>query len=250
MNEMTSMKKKVAKINKLWNSMSMDAEKAIKQAILLGDELLKIKEETPHGEWENLFKSELYQFAFGVRQAQKYMLFAKERTLTLQLASDEFSTINNLAKAISEATPEQIENARLVEESRAAELEQRRIEAAKPKPTTVSVQHPEIIEGEFTEQKPEQPKEMEFTVFDQIHELESQNRELEKRGDALEKIFEADDKLAEATKEIGRLREMNTILQTRLNGMMAERNEQIRLIKSLQNKVAKLERERNEQSAD
>lgn len=60
--------------------------------------------------------------------------------------------------------------------------------------------------------------------------------------EALEKLLEADDKLATAVAEVKRLNHLNAQLQQRINGLMNEKAEAIKLCKSLQRKMDKLER--------
>lgn len=60
--------------------------------------------------------------------------------------------------------------------------------------------------------------------------------------EALEKLLEADDKLATAVAEVKRLNHLNAQLQQRINGLMNEKAEAIKLCKSLQRKLDKLER--------
>lgn len=85
---------------------------------------------------------------------------------------------------------------------------------------------------------------------DRIAELEAQLAELHQMLEGtladnteMAKVFEADDRLAAATGEITRLRAQNVVLQSRVDGLMNEKNEAIRAAKTAQRKVAKLEKE-------
>lgn len=60
--------------------------------------------------------------------------------------------------------------------------------------------------------------------------------------EALEKLLEADDKLATAVAEVKRLNHLNAQLQQRINGLMNEKAEAIKLCKSLQRKLDKLQK--------
>lgn len=58
--------------------------------------------------------------------------------------------------------------------------------------------------------------------------------------EALDKLMEADDKLAAAYAEIKRLNAVNAALESRLQGLMNEKNEAVRMVKSLQRKLDKV----------
>ena len=58
----------------------------------------------------------------------------------------------------------------------------------------------------------------------------------------IKKLLESDDPLAQALFDVKRYKEAARIARERLNGIMNEKNELIRLIKSLQAKLAKLEK--------
>ena len=58
----------------------------------------------------------------------------------------------------------------------------------------------------------------------------------------MSKAFEADDKLQAALAEAKRYREQARIAESRITGLMNEKNELIRQVKRLNNLVAKLEK--------
>lgn len=60
--------------------------------------------------------------------------------------------------------------------------------------------------------------------------------------EAMYKLLESDDALATAHEEIKRLNLRNAQLETRLHGLMNERNECVKMIKSLQNQLEKLKK--------
>lgn len=60
--------------------------------------------------------------------------------------------------------------------------------------------------------------------------------------EALQKLLDSDDKLATAHAEIKRLNALNAQLEHRLNGLMNEKNEAIKLCKSLQRRLERAER--------
>lgn len=80
--------------------------------------------------------------------------------------------------------------------------------------------------------------------YDGPSEEELRSHALQEQADreALDKLMESDDKLATAYAEIKRLNSINAVLESRLQGMMNKDAEQIRLIKSLQRKLEKLEK--------
>ena len=55
----------------------------------------------------------------------------------------------------------------------------------------------------------------------------------------LSSVVESDDKLAEALKQVRQYKEAARIAQERLNGIMNEKNELVRMVKSLQAKIKK-----------
>lgn len=61
-------------------------------------------------------------------------------------------------------------------------------------------------------------------------------------NESLAQMFEADDKLAEANRQIEQLRAENRVLRERLNGVMNEKNEAVRMAKSWQRKAEQAEK--------
>lgn len=76
-------------------------------------------------------------------------------------------------------------------------------------------------------------------------EAELRAAELQEHADqeAFNKLLLADDKLATAYEEIKRLNAVNAALESRLQGLMNEKNEAIRLCKSLQRRLDRAEKE-------
>jgi len=123
----------VKEIKKTWNLALVDSKNAMDKAILTGESLSKLKEITPNGEWESLFysnvkdtqkridnalltlelsgKNRKIEFSFGIRQAQKLMQIAANKTLFSVLDTNEILTIDKAVEAIKSATPEQFEQA-------------------------------------------------------------------------------------------------------------------------------------------
>lgn len=77
-------------------------------------------------------------------------------------------------------------------------------------------------------------------------EIESAEREQAAEAAALRVLIDADDKLAAAFAEVKRLTALSVVLQSRVDGLMAEKNEAIRAAKSWQRKCEKAERAQRE----
>lgn len=79
--------------------------------------------------------------------------------------------------------------------------------------------------------------------YDGPDEAEIRAAELQEQADqeAFNKLLLADDKLATAYNEIKRLNAVNAVLESRLQGLMNEKAEAIRLVKSRDRQIAKLE---------
>jgi hypothetical protein len=256
----------ISKMNRLWESAICDAQNSMKKLILLGDILIVEKEKKQHGEWEKRLDSAAesngknepavrfsndIKLKFGMRQAQKVMQIAKNKALALQLCEIENLSINELTKAISEATPEQIEQARQIET-------QRRIESEKPMPEKPITQkkQPEIIDGQFTEapkkqsqpteiSQPEKldPKDEKITRLQEyVHELETVNRAVTDDNQSMVDIFDAHDQLSKAVKEITEKNRIIAGLELRLHGIQQEKNEAIRSAKYWKLRAEKLEK--------
>ncbi|OHD19271.1 MAG: hypothetical protein A2Y38_23790 [Spirochaetes bacterium GWB1_59_5] len=114
-------------------------------------------------------------------------------------------------------------------------------QVAPPKPKTEpKAVAPDVIEQPHVEQG--QPIAAEP---DHTEELQTMVEELLAEQQAFEKILDADDKLAEAVKEIRTLKAQNAALRSELDGKQNKENEMIRMVKSLQRQIKKLEQERD-----
>jgi hypothetical protein len=82
-------------------------------------------------------------------------------------------------------------------------------------------------------------------AYDGPDEAEIRAAEMQEQADqeAFNKLLLADDKLATAYEEIKRLNAVNAALESRLQGLMNEKNEAIRLCKSLQRRLDRAEKE-------
>ena len=83
----------------------------------------------------------------------------------------------------------------------------------------------------------------EVPAYEGPDEAEIRAAELQEQADqeAFNKLLLADDKLATAYNEIKRLNAVNAVLESRLQGLMNEKAEAIRLVKSRDRQIAKLE---------
>lgn len=87
----------------------MTAKKGyVNSVIELGERLLEAKEKVPFGQWEEWVKRNS-EFRFDERQARKFMQIASNKLLVLEYFNNE-NSVNNLTKAISDASPEQLKN--------------------------------------------------------------------------------------------------------------------------------------------
>lgn len=84
----------------------------------------------------------------------------------------------------------------------------------------------------------------EVPAYDGPDEAELRAAEMQEQADqeAFNKLLMADDKLATAYAEIKRLNAVNAVLESRMQGLMAEKNEAIRLCKSLQRRLDRAEK--------
>lgn len=87
------------------------------------------------------------------------------------------------------------------------------------------------------------PKAAPAPAYDGPDEAELRAAELQEQADqeAFNKLLMADDKLAAAYEEIKRLNAVNAVLESRMQGLMNEKNEAIRLCKSLQRRLDRAE---------
>lgn len=87
------------------------------------------------------------------------------------------------------------------------------------------------------------PKAAPAPAYDGPDEAELRAAELQEQADqeAFNKLLLADDKLATAYEEIKRLNAVNAVLESRVQGLMNEKAEAIRLVKSRDRQIAKLE---------
>ncbi len=91
---------------------------------------------------------------------------------------------------------------------------------------------------------PKAPPVEDAPAYDGPDEAELRAAEMQEQADqeAFNKLLLADDKLATAYAEIKRLNAVNAVLESRMQGLMNEKNEAIRLCKSLQRRLDRAER--------
>lgn len=253
-------KKLITDIKKTWESALLDSKSAMKKAILTGELLTKLKENTPHGQWESSVKAH-FGGAFGDRQAAKLMQIAANKLLIGVASNGEILTINEMAQLIPDATPEQLEKVKQLKLEEEDRIFRKASEDAYNKQVAADKASAEIIEGEFIEVKIPEPvielpkaepvvKKSEVDLIeeklelalDQNFELTSMNNALDKDNESLVKIFESDDKLSASVAEVRRLNEMVNLLNSRIVGLQNECNEakkNTRMWKSIAEKAEK-----------
>ncbi|WP_202050734.1 hypothetical protein [Candidatus Methylomicrobium oryzae] len=205
------------------------AQTTMEYAFQMGETLNKLKKITPHGQFESLLKNET-RFVFGVRYAQMLMKIAANKPLVLESSKGEAFSVREMYRLISNAK--------------------------KPQEVPVS-DHPffgkagkeEIIEGEFTEIKPEptppappppppEPEQSsnneayggEDRVQDCINDLIEENKRLAADYAYMREIFEDDNQTARAVREIEKLQKLNRLLEGRINALTNENAELVKQV--------------------
>ncbi|MDD5084181.1 MAG: hypothetical protein PHT88_04640 [Candidatus Moranbacteria bacterium] len=254
MNTNLSKNSKISQFKKVWLSAKADAKSANIKAMEAGRILSELKAENNRG-WARYVETEL-KGIIGLVQADSLIKCYEGRYLVSLLSDGEFMPISDIKKLISEATPEQIAQARQLELEEAEQLAKAQAEkAAKaipaPKPA------PDIIDGEFTEVKAVKPApvvepeakaapapepEPEDETLALLEEYESRVKHLEKDNDRLETILNEDDQLAAALRELKRVNAACRSLEERLAGVQNQLNSNIKLANYWKKKHDKLEK--------
>lgn len=239
-------KQLVSGIVKAFNRMESAKKGYVYSVIELGEKLIQAKEIVPFGQWEKWLKAHS-EFAFGMRQAQKFMQVYDNKILVLEYFSAE-NTVDNLTKAIADATPEQLEKA---EQLKLAE--EQRIKKAEEEKAAKSAVKDDVIEGSFKEVKAEIKKEQEskepepdyerMELQESVNILSYRNDEIEAELKSISKIFDSNDKLATAAAEIKKLTAVNAGLESQVRSYQAERTELIRTSQMWRKKYEKLAKE-------
>jgi hypothetical protein len=270
-NQLVNTKKLSNEISLAFTHMQKAKKDYVFSVINLGEKLLMAKESVGFGKWDE-FVNTNSEFAFDVRQVQKYMQIAKHKDLVIALfnGQDLRLSVNQITKAISAAKAPNAGNLRLQDET-----EDEVIEQAMESDHHVlgKAGQEEILEGEFTEipaiapeppetasfieqaqpeskpapEQPEEPSDLEV-LQDMVCELQSQIDGLTAENERMRIVFEDDDHIAAATKEFDRLTENNRVLNERNNGLFAEKNEAIKSAKFWKRKAEQLEKQIEEMS--
>lgn len=147
-----------------------------------------------------------------------------------EIAGVHVNTIKQAKAVLTKAAPEVIEAVKRDEIGlpKAAAI------AKLPKEEQAAAIHKPAPKAAPVEEAPE---------YDGPDEAEIRAAELQEQADqeAFNKLLLADDKLATAYNEIKRLNAVNAVLESRLQGLMNEKAEAIRLVKSRDRQIAKLE---------
>lgn len=254
--------KKLSKeINRAFARMERAKTGYVFSVISLGEKLLKARETVGFGGWDR-FINDNSELSFGRIQASKYMQIARHKDLVISLFrdGDVRPSVNQLTKAISNATPEQVEAAKALPAVEKKEQVQSHGRSF-PQPLPASMSYDEPIDAEFSEIKPEETEsgaapEQESSepsrndevenLKDMVHELQSQIDELTADNDQMHIVFDDDNHTTAAIREISKLKESNRILNERITGLMNEKNEAIRSAKYFKNKAERLEKKMKE----
>lgn len=247
-------KQLAARIERAESRVDRSLKTFIDDCIFLGEEIIEVRKNIPHGQWEKfLNRNSHFRFATS-RQASKFIRIAENKTFAKTFLIGETS-IDGLNKGIADATPEQIEQAKAIEAEqeakrqqaeaeklrKAEELKTKQAEQAKPK-------EPEVIEGEFKEikPKPEEPTTEQESPVDMmqsvIDELQEQLQVVTSDNESMAKVFESNDQLAVALAELKQAKELNRVLEERIRGLQNEKNEAIRAARMWKAKFEKLEK--------
>ena len=218
----------VSGISKAFNKMESAKKGYVYSVIELGEKLNSAKELVPFGQWEKFLNANS-ELAFGIAQAQKFMLIANNKALVLEFFDDEQS-INSLTRAIANVTPEQIAEVERIkkQESDKKDLAEATLALAETARILKAAQEEQVIEGVFEEVTkpviPEPEPELVYSEVEELHDLlneqHSVNAVLQKDNDSLVAAFESNDALAEAMKKIMDLNAKVGILNSRINSMM------------------------------
>ncbi|WP_027159158.1 DUF3102 domain-containing protein [Methylobacter luteus] len=249
---LVSKKKLAAGINKAFLAMEKSKKDYVFSVINLGERLLEAKEYVGFGKWDEFINTNS-EFAFDIRQAQKYMQIASHKDLVISLFGnhDIRPSINKLAKAISTAKAQA-----------GTEIEVTIDEATVDAPSVLGQEgQEEILEGEYTEVEPEPARpalpepellddEEEYSdddrASDLIDDLIRENQRLEEDNNRMRVIFEDDNYTAAAIKQIDALKEVEKGLQGRIDGLLNENAEMKRQLNRLDRRCKILEKKLKE----
>lgn len=157
----------------------------------------------------------------------------KRKAVLMALEMEEFknATDAEIAKACDVSKP-------FVAAVRRPEAKAKQDEARKRHAKKISNQITQEEAGNQITPDPhagEAPDEAELRATELAHEADLET---------LHKLLEADEPLKVAHEEIKRLTFLNAQLEVRLNGLMAEKNEAVKMVKSLQKQLDKLKKEK------
>jgi chemotaxis protein histidine kinase CheA len=257
-------KQLASRIEKAESRVDRSLKTFIDDCIFLGEEIIEVRKNIPHGQWEKfLNRNSHFRFATS-RQASKFIRIAENKTFAKTFLIGETS-IDGLNKGIADATPEQLEKAEQLQREEEAKRQQAEAEkqrkAAELQAQKAAKKEPEIIEGELKEvksdshglnpsrqtEKAKQADPVDSEEVEQLRDLLSEqmsvNAAIQQDNDSLVRVFESNDKLAQATTEIKRLNEVNRALQDRLNGALNTEAEMKRTIRYWEGRCKKLEKQ-------
>lgn len=239
----------VSGISKAFNKMENAKKGYVYSVIELGEKLNLAKEIVPFGHWEKWLNANS-ELAFGIAQAQKFMLIANNKALVLEFFDDEQS-INSLTKAIANVTPEQIAQVEQIKKDEADRIALAEANKAEAKALLDNAKkQDDVIDGEFVEvKKPapvidERPVEDPLDILQEtIDMLEADNAILQTEMASIVKVLDANDQLTAALAEVKKYQELARVLKESLNGSMNSENAAKRQAKMWKAKYEKLAKE-------
>ena len=245
-------------INDNYHKSQSAAKSAIEYAIKTGEFLLKAKEKVPHGQWGDWLQSNASGTVFSTQDhASKYMRLAKNKELVSVVDSgNPVFNLTEVNKAIANATEEEKAEAERLrkelaeqEEIKKKEVEERKrkkeleraarvaddarqpVADVKPEPVVVET---EVETSEIVEK---------YRKLEQEHQqLVSEFEETLADNESMGKVFDSNDQLKEALDENKKLREINRVLNDRLNALVGEKAAAIRQVKYWKDEFLKLQK--------
>ncbi|WP_341325921.1 hypothetical protein [Methylotuvimicrobium sp. KM2] len=207
-------------------------KEAMNAAFRIGEILLRLKQETPHGQFESVLKNDT-RVAFTLRHAQRFMRIAQNKALVLEHTGEEALSLREMDRIVAKAKPRK-EPEHLDDDEEVID----RLMIEPPQSLGMAGQE-EAEDAEFTEieqdaspapaataQEPEIAEDYEYSELDQLNdtiaELASENERLQKDNDHMRSIFDDDNHTAAAIKEIEKKQSLIDGLQGTINGLVNE----------------------------
>jgi hypothetical protein len=235
-------------ITKAFNKMETAKKGYVYSVIELGERLNEAKEIVPFGQWET-WLNDNSELSFGRIQASKFMKIARNKTMVLEFFNNEDS-VDNLTKAITDATPEQIfqvDKIKKEEADRIALAEANKALAEAKAAIDNAKKQDDVIDGVFEEIKapeiePEPEEDAEALLLNIVNDQEKMLKELISENTSLTKAFESNDPLMQALEDLRRTKEISKGFEDRMHGLQNERVNLMKQIKHWRTKYENLEK--------